>query len=429
MMGAPLLLASGLLLHALAVAGGSAVVTVGRMRNGGMAGEEPGDLPARPLFDRSGTLLLSLALASLAGLGLSAAALPGLVAVLGAGGALAGLAAGLGWMLLAALATLLARVAGVSRPLVALRALQPPLWVLLVLGWVPARALARLLERLGPGVSGLEHLNAPLSGEEIRGLLADGANTGLVEGEGVEWARSIFELRQTELSEIMVPRIDMAGMEVETEFAEAVRIAASSRYTRLPVWEGSQDRILGVLHSKDLLAAHARGEAPSIRQLLRPVHFLPESKRIDEALAEFREGRVHLAVVVDEYGGTAGIVTLEDMLEEIVGEIRDEYDQEGELVRVLDGRRAVIDPRVDIDDLNDLLGLELPAEDHDTLGGLLYARLGRVPGRGDSVELEGGLHFTVDRVERQRIRQVTLRSEGELSRPPQAGGQEQGQRA
>ena len=144
-----------------------------------------------------------------------------------------------------------------------------------------------------------------------------------------------------------------------------------------------------------------------MRQLLRQIHFLPESKTVDEALTEFRENRVHLAVVVDEYGGTAGIVTMEDILEEIVGEIRDEFDQEGERIRVIDSRQVVIDPRIDLDDLNEALGIELPVDDSDTLGGFLYAELGRVPSRGDTVEHEG-LRFTIDRVERQRMLQVTL---------------------
>jgi putative hemolysin len=153
-----------------------------------------------------------------------------------------------------------------------------------------------------------------------------------------------------------------------------------------------------------------------VRELLRPVHFLPESKKIDEALREFRDGRIHLAVVVDEYGGTAGIVTLEDILEEIVGEIRDEFDEEGELVRPIDEKSAVIDPRIDLDDLNELFALDLPTEESDTLGGLLYSLCGRVPSRGDEVEYEG-LRFTIDRVERQRIRQVTMRSETGFARP------------
>ena len=253
-------------------------------------------------------------------------------------------------------------------------------------------------------------LSPPLSGSEIRDLIADEEASAHMEQDELNWARSVFELGETEIREIMVPRIDMIALDVETTFDEALAFAAGASFTRLPVYEENPDRILGVLHTKDLLAASVRGQAPSVRELLRPVHFLPESKPIDEALVEFREGRIHLAVVVDEYGGTAGIVTLEDILEEIVGEIRDEFDdQEGELVRIVEPKVAVIDPRVDLDDLNEMLSLELPADESDTLGGLLYQLCGKVPVRGDTVEHED-LRFTIDRVERQRIRQVTMRS-------------------
>jgi CBS domain containing-hemolysin-like protein len=242
-----------------------------------------------------------------------------------------------------------------------------------------------------------------------------------MEEDEVDWARSIFELRDTELREIMVPRIDTVGLDVNTPAAEAVRLVAQAHYTRLPVWDGSPDKILGLVLAKDLLAAQARGEAFTVRQILRRIEFLPESKRVDEALSEFRERRVHLAVVVDEYGGTAGIVTLEDILEEVFGEIRDEFDQEGELIRIVDARRAVIDPRIDLDDLNEALNLDLPTEESDTLAGFLYQRLGRVPVRGDEVG-HGSVRFMIDRVERQRIRQVTLQSDQPLPPSEAAAG-------
>jgi len=215
---------------------------------------------------------------------------------------------------------------------------------------------------------------------------------------------------------------------VGTTFQEAVPIAAESRVTRLPVFEGGPDKILGILHTKDLLSASVRGETPTIQSLLRPAHFLPESKRIDDALAEFREGRIHLAVVVDEYGGTAGIVTLEDILEEIVGEIRDEFDQEGELLRRVDDHHVVVDPRIDLDDFNEALGLALPTADHDTLAGLLYQLLGRVPSHGDVVETQG-LCFTIDRIEGQRIRQVSLASMDQPLAPPARASSLEGENA
>ncbi len=279
-------------------------------------------------------------------------------------------------------------------------------------------SLEGALSRLAPRVWAVD-ISPPFSGREILEILEEEDATPGLRPQERDWVRGIFELRDTELREIMVPRIDMVGLDVDTPLAEAIQLASSERFTRLPVWEGSQDRILGILHTKELLWAQARGESPTVRQLLRPVHFLPESKKIGEALHEFRDRRVHLAVVVDEYGGTAGIVTLEDILEEIVGEIQDEFDTEGELIRLVDAHRAVIDPRIDLDDLNESLGLSLPTQESDTLAGLLYALAGKVPARGEQIEF-GDLRFTIDRVDRQRIRQVTLHAQSEL-RQPQKG--------
>ena len=158
------------------------------------------------------------------------------------------------------------------------------------------------MDRVVPAIWTLD-FSPPLSGSEIRGLLADEEASAHMERDEVAWARSVFELSETEIREIMVPRIDMVSLDVRTSFEEALRFAAGASFTRLPVYEENPDRILGVLHTKDLLAASVRGEQATLRDLLRPVHFLPESKPIDEALVEFREGRIHLAVVVDEYGG------------------------------------------------------------------------------------------------------------------------------
>lgn len=317
------------------------------------------------------------------------------------------------------LSSVLAKSVAIARPIGFARFVEPLVWTFHLALWPLTRALGVLVRRFSPSLRALE-LSPPLSGPELRDILSDREASALMEDDEADWARSIFELRDTEIREIMVPRIDMVGLEVNTAPDEAIRLAAQASYTRLPVWEGSPDKILGLVHAKDLLAAQVRGQSFTVRQLLRRIPFLPESKRVDEALSEFREGRVHLAVVVDEYGGTAGIVTLEDILEEVFGEIRDEFDQEGELVRISSSTTAIIDPRIDLDDLNDLLHLELPTEESDTLAGFIYQLLGRVPLRGDSVE-HGELRFTIDRVERQRIRQVTLVSARALPNPAAVG--------
>jgi CBS domain containing-hemolysin-like protein len=397
---------SALLLSALVSGAVSAVANVRRMQRGGMLGAEDAEIPGNGLLERARPVLLALSLAFV-----GFAALSVLAIFLALSGRTADWVAAAGtvvWLGLVVLASFVAKALALDGALGYLRAVTGLVWVLHVVFRPLTRTLEVLADRIAPQLWSLD-LAPPLSGVEIREFLQDEEASEFMEGEEVNWARSIFELGDTEIREIMVPRIDMVGMDVNTGFADALPIAAASRFTRLPVYEGNPDRILGLLHTKDMLSASVRGEQPTIRQLLRPVHFLPESKPIDEALAEFREGRIHLAVVVDEYGGTAGIVALEDILEEIVGEIRDEFDQEGELLRPIDEHAVIIDPRIDIDDLNAALGLELPADESDTLGGLLYQISGRVPSRGDRLVHED-LEFTVDRVERQRIRQVTLRS-------------------
>ena len=397
------------LVAALAAGGISAIANVRRMQRSGMLSAEDAQIPGASLLDRARSVLLGLTVVFLAtGVLATAAMLAALETVTPRPAPWMIVLLWVGWIVVLVVASVLAKALALDRPLGFLRASTGLLWVLHVGFWPLTRLIEFALDRLAPQIWTLD-LAPPLSGVEMREILADGEAAALMESEEVNWARSIFELGDTEISEIMVPRIDMVGLDVRTGFAEALPVAAASRFTRLPVYEGNPDRILGLLHTKDLLSASVRGEEPTIRQLLRPVHFLPESKPIDEALAEFREGRIHLAVVVDEYGGTAGIVALEDILEEIVGEIQDEFDQEGELLRPIDEHAVIIDPRIDLDDLNEALGLELPTGESDTLGGLLYQISGRVPVRGDRLVHED-LEFTIDRIERQRIRQVTLRS-------------------
>jgi CBS domain containing-hemolysin-like protein len=406
-------------LAALAAGGISALAKVRRMQSGGMLSADDSQIPGAALLDRARSVLLALTVSFIAFSVLATAAM--LVAVAAVAPDPAPWLRALFWLAWIAVLVffpVLAKIVALDRPLGYLRASVGLVWILHIVFWPLTRLVELALDRLVPQIWALD-LSPPLSGIEMREILADEEASELMEDKEVNWARSIFELGDTEISEIMVPRIDMVGLDVGTGFSEALPVAAASRFTRLPVYEGNPDQILGLLHTKDLLSASVRGEQPTIRQLLRPVHFLPESKPIDEALAEFREGRIHLAVVVDEYGGTAGIVALEDILEEIVGEIRDEFDQEGELLRPIDEHAVIIDPRIDLDDLNEALGLELPTGESDTLGGLLYQISGRVPVRGDRLAHED-LEFTIDRIERQRIRQVTLRSARVLGGPRRA---------
>lgn len=221
---------------------------------------------------------------------------------------------------------------------------------------------------------------------------------------------AILHLDQTQVREIMVPRVDVVSLDVEVPLDEAVPRMLESGHSRLPIYEESPDNIIGILYGRDLLAAATRGQgaaAPTLRELLRPCFFVPESKRVDEMLTEFQQRRVHLAVVVDEYGGVAGIVTIEDMLEEIVGEIEDEFDREEPTVERLEFGDAQVDARMPIDNFNEEFNVSIEPQGFDTLGGLLFSRLGRIPTAGDMVE-EAGLRMQVTATAGRRIKKVRV---------------------
>lgn len=218
---------------------------------------------------------------------------------------------------------------------------------------------------------------------------------------------SIFRLGDTFAREIMVPRIDILALEVNTPIDQAMDALQQSGHSRVPVYKDSVDNILGLLYAKDLLRFWRTGQQEaSLSELLRPAYFIPEAKMVDELLAELQAKRIHMAIVVDEYGGVAGLVTLEDIVEEIVGEIRDEYDQAEELIyQAINDDEFIFQGRIDLDDFNDIMGTQLPNSEADTLGGLIYSRIGRVPTAGDNVKIED-LELTVEQVSGQRIRKV-----------------------
>ncbi len=230
---------------------------------------------------------------------------------------------------------------------------------------------------------------------------------------------AVLRLSQTLVREIMVPRIDMVVLDVDTPLREALRTFISSGFSRLPVYEGRVDNIIGVLYSKDLLERCLKGDwdRVSVRDLLREPYFVPEAKRVDELLQEMQARRIHMAIVVDEYGGVAGLVTLEDIVEEIVGEILDEYDRPIMPYRRVSENEYVFNGRIDIDDFNDIMGVRLDRSIADTLGGFIFTRLGRIPEEGEQVR-EGSLVMTVEKVEGRRIRQVRVRREASPEEMP-----------
>ena len=202
---------------------------------------------------------------------------------------------------------------------------------------------------------------------------------------------SIFHFSDTLSREIMVPRIDIFALDINTSLPEAVAMVMQSGHSRLPVFEDTIDNVIGLLYAKDLLRLQLEGEDNlSIRELLRQAYFVPEAKKVDELLREMQARGIHMAIVVDEYGGMAGLVTLEDIVEEIVGEIRDEYDQKEELLyQRISNDEYLFHGRIDLDDFNEVVGTHLSKEVADTLGGIIYGEVGRVPVGGEEIEVEG----------------------------------------
>jgi putative hemolysin len=234
---------------------------------------------------------------------------------------------------------------------------------------------------------------------------------GFIEKNGSRLVHSIVEFGEKKVREVMVPRIDVFAIEKGLTMAEVRDVLAGAGHSRVPVFEGNIDRIVGMLYVKDLVAVESGEVGRGIEHLTREPYFVPEGKKIDELLREFQLKKMHMAIVVDEYGGTSGIVTLEDILEEIVGEIRDEFDHETPLVRKTGEGRYLVEGRTSLDDLGVFVGREFDSEDVDTLGGFLYDLLGRVPEEGEEFDHDG-MNFRIERLDGQRIAEVILTLSG-----------------
>jgi CBS domain containing-hemolysin-like protein len=243
--------------------------------------------------------------------------------------------------------------------------------------------------------------------DELKNWVEVGQEEGSLEKDERQMIYSIFHFGDTLVREIMIPRIDILALEVNTSLEEAIQALTLSGHSRVPVYEETIDNIIGMLYAKDLLRVHIEnGIEDPIRQFLRPAFFVPEAKKVDELLREMQKNSYHIAVVVDEYGGMAGLVTMEDIVEEIVGEIRDEYDQgEEQLYQRLENGSYLLSGRLDLDDVNDMLGTHLTKDMADTLGGFLYGTIGRVPIGGEQVHVEDWT-LTIELVTGRRIRKV-----------------------
>lgn len=270
--------------------------------------------------------------------------------------------------------------------------------------------LARLLA-LGTGV--VPHLTprAAHSEEEIKLLVEDSVEEGVFEQEEKEMIHSVLELSDTVARQVMVPRIDVTSVEAGATVEDVLRAALESGHSRFPVYEGTLDTVVGVVHVKDLLPCLLKSERRiNVRELMREPYYIPEGKKLDELLSEFRRHNSQLAIVVDEFGGTSGVVSVEDVLEEIVGEIQDEYDTTEHLPDAqtdAPGQAPLVDARMTIGDVNETLDLELPEGEYDTLGGLVFGLLGRPAELGERVPFED-LVFVVEDMDGLRLLKIRV---------------------
>jgi len=273
--------------------------------------------------------------------------------------------------------------------------------------------LTKILDKLAQFLSsafGLDKDKYDLSEEELRNIVDISEKGSALKKDEKDMIHSIFEMSETVAREIMVPRIDMVCVEANTTITQLLKINKEKNHSRIPVYRESIDNIIGILHIKDLLPLIKRRSTTDfdIMKLTNPPYFVPEQKKVNELLRELRTERIHLAIVVDEYGGTAGIVTLEDVIEEIVGEIQDEHDQETPQITQIDENTFLVSGSMLIDDLNDELDFHLPEEEGiDTVAGFLLGRFGSVPKTKSTISWNG-YEFVIERVYRRRIERVRI---------------------
>jgi len=246
------------------------------------------------------------------------------------------------------------------------------------------------------------------SEKELQEIINESEEQGIINEEEGDMLHSIFEFGETIVREIMVPRTDMISCSNESTLREVLDTIIETGHSRVPIFEGSNDRIVGFIYAKDLLKQWGEDPASTeIEKVMRPPYFIPESKKIESLLRDFRTKRVHIAIVVDEYGGTSGLVTIEDLLEEIVGEIRDEYDLEEDLlIEEADGS-LLVDASLPLDELEEHFDIEIPREKFDTVGGYILHLLDQVPDAGDNI-VDGDLHMTVVDSDDRKVHKVRI---------------------
>ena len=244
--------------------------------------------------------------------------------------------------------------------------------------------------------------------DDIRLLVEEGKEQGVFEEKEKEMIHSIIEFGDTIAREIMVPRISMVSMAVDESLDNVVNSVLETGYSRIPIYEETIDNIVGIVYTKDMLKLLKEDKTGiTIRTLMRPAYFTPEIKKVDDLLREMQQKRISMAIVVDEYGGTDGLVTIEDIIEEIVGEIEDEYDKTNPVIEEIGQGTFIVDARMNIEDVNSRLDISLPIDECETIGGFVYGLLGRIPSQGEKVKVDS-ISIVVEKIHRRMIKKVKI---------------------
>lgn len=322
------------------------------------------------------------------------------------------------------------------------------LWAVLSIAWklvfafVPEELSERIVKLLLPLTGALYHLFWPLTfplrvvlervenrreeeddeeevtDEEVQAYIDVGEEEGILEkGEG-KLIQSIVDFGDRLAHELMTPRIDMLAFEANGTVTDLAKLFSESKYSRIPIYDQNVDRIVGVIHIKDLFDAHLRGESRNLREIARRAYFVPETKRVAELLREFQFEHLQIAIVVDEFGGTSGLITIEDIMEAIVGDIADEHEDSEESIVEIDRDVLLVNGLVKIEALDERFGVEVSGEDYETVAGLIFTQTGRVPKTGEQVR-KGGLVFEVERADRKRIYRVKVSRDAAYEEEPE----------
>lgn len=245
--------------------------------------------------------------------------------------------------------------------------------------------------------------------EDIETIIDSGQETGLIDEDGNEMIHRILEMKDVVVREVMVPRTDILALEVNSSIEEVIKLVVDEGHSRVPVYDETIDKIVGIVYAKDLLKhLISNKKSQKIRDIMRKPLFVPETKNIDELFKELKSKRIHIAIVVDEYGGTSGLVTIEDLIEEIVGDIQDEHDAEEEEFARVGEDSYLADAKIDIDDLSEKLNIEIPKEDYDTLGGFLVHMSNNIPSVMDEIKYKN-IVFTVIEADERKVSKVAMK--------------------